>query len=86
MYLIFSLKNKWNGKIFVHYTNKDLSYGITKLYKEKDKYPNLSMILKIYPCSNFEWTELEKNVPKHKLQETINYWIERLDSRKNGYN
>ena len=72
MFLIFALKNKWSGKMLIQCTPKDLPYGMSKLQQ-------LPRIFKTHP--NYEFIELEKNVPKSKLQETLCYWKNRYNSK-----
>ena len=59
--------------MLIQYTTKDLPYGMSKLQQ-------LPIIFKNH--SNYEYIELEKNVPKNKLQETLSYWKNRYNSSK----
>lgn len=82
--VIYKITNMVNGKAYIGQTvdfqrrkrnhlNATTKYSIHKAF---DK----------YGIENFEWSIIEDNIPKDKLDEREIYWIDYYDTYNNGYN
>lgn len=86
MYLIYLLKNRINGKIYIGKTNN--------LYKRLSAHKNdrriithFTKAIDKYGFDNFECIILEENIPKNNIKQKEIFYIDKFNSYKsNNYN
>jgi group I intron endonuclease len=88
--VIYKIKNKINGKIYIGQTIQDLDKRIESHLKEsrsnKTDRPFLNAIKK-YGIENFEWEIIDEAKTLDELDEKEIYWIDNYNSLvPNGYN
>jgi group I intron endonuclease len=88
--VIYKIKNKINGKIYIGQTVQDLNKRVGSHLKEsrlnKTDRPFLNAIKK-YGIENFEWEIIDEAKTLDELDEKEIYWIDNYNSLvPNGYN
>lgn len=88
--VIYMVKNKINGKVYIGQTTKSLDKRISGHLKEskndKNDRPFLNAIKK-YGIDNFEWEVIDEALSIDELDEKEIYWISEHNSlTPNGYN
>lgn len=82
---IYLITNKINGKKYIGQTSRDLYTRFHEHCHEKKGNSKLHYAIQKYGWQNFKIEELEK-VPIEELDKKEKYWIEKLDTKNNGYN
>lgn len=85
MICIYMAINKVNGK---KYIGKTINFKARYKKHKYAKYYNTYFhnAIRKYGFGSFEWVILEKDLPKKRLIERENYWIDFYNTLNNGYN
>lgn len=82
---IYVITNKVNGKQYVGQTSRNIQTRFEEHWSDKRSTSAIHKAIEKYGILNFEIQELEQ-VDLNQLDEREQYWIQKLDTYKNGYN
>lgn len=87
MGIIYKVLNIINNKSYVGQTRKTLDQRRIGHKTHVNRYKHhFYLAIRKYSWENFKWSVLEQDVPIKDLNDREIYWIQKLDTFKNGYN